>query len=156
MKYERLLLLIASAFIFTNVTSAQFIREIIPMHSNCSDVKNVLKVGTCRKDHEVYVFPDEFIQVGYSTEKCQTAYGEKWDIPTGTVISVVRIFRKVKLLNTLGIDTSKCEKVSVESDVPDLVIYSCKDIGVSVTAVNDIVGTLTYLPTPEDRCLICK
>lgn len=141
---------------FTIPVISQVKKEIIPMHSNCSDVKKILGVETCKKSHEVYRLADETVEIEYSTKNCQIAYGKRWNVSLGTVLSVIRVFKKTKVLKDFDINLNNCEKTKTNSDIPDEIIYSCKEYGVGLFAVNDVVHTVTYTPTLEDECLICK
>ena len=135
---------------------AQVKKEIIPMHSTCSDVKKILQVETCRDSYEFYRLSDESIEIEYSTEICQKAFKKKWNVPVGTVLSVTRIFKKSKQLSDFAVDTNKCEKTDTKSDIPNQIIYTCLEDGTSLWVIDGLVNTVIYTPTTKDKCLLCK
>ena len=146
------------AFWIWGVGSAkgQLEHTIVPMHSNCSDVEMIVGMPTCKTSHEVYDLKTEKIIVDFSTQRCQPAYKKVWDIPLGTVISVVRIPKRPFLLNQAGIDLKACELSKWMSDMPNSFTYACGNIGLSISVQNELVHQLIYYPTPSDSSLICK
>jgi len=136
--------------------NGQIERTIVPMHSTCSDVERIVGMPTCKTSHEVYDLKTEKIIIEFSTHRCQTAYKKVWDIPIGTVISVVRILKNPFLLNQAGIDLKGCELSKWMSDIPNSFTYACGNIGLSISVQNDLVHQLMYYPTPSDSTLICK
>lgn len=134
------------------------------MHSNCADVKRILGVETCKESYEVYRLADEKIEITYSKEKCHKAFGEKWNVPIGTVTSVIIHFNTLKVKRKLGdfdIDLKKCSKKDVTTDAFQETEYNCKESGTKISLVEDdteeIVTMVTYRPTTKDySCLLCK
>lgn len=131
------------------------------MHSNCADVKRILGVETCKESRETYNLLNEIVQVGYSTKDCETAYGKKWDVPIGTVTSVVISFKNLKKPSDFDIDLKKCKKTDDTSDAFKETLYKCEDYGTTLNVVEvdegEFVSTVIYRPTPKDySCLLCK
>ncbi len=158
-KYFLILYLIFLCFL--NSTFAQVRKDIIPMRSTCEDVKTIYKVETCKKSDEFYSLPNELVRIGYSNTECPLAYGKKWNIPLGTVISVEIVYKKLKKLSDFNLDTEKCDKTEVTSDALKEILYSCRDIGTKLNVVEDesnlFVSSVTYIPTLQDhQCLLCK
>ena len=153
-----ILALVLGTFCILGVSSAkgQIKHTIVPMHSTCSDVEMIVGLPTCKTSHEVYDLKTEKIIIEFSTQTCQTAYKKVWDIPIGTVISVVRILKKPFPLNQAGIDLKGCELSEWMSDIPNSFTYACGNIGLSISVQNDLVHQLIYYPTPSDSSLICK
>ncbi|MBK7934205.1 MAG: hypothetical protein KA956_11125 [Pyrinomonadaceae bacterium] len=134
----------------------QIQHTIVPMQSTCSDVEMIVGMPTCKTSHEVYDLKTEKIIVDFSTQRCQSAYKKLWDIPLGTVISVVRIPKKPFPLNQAGIDLKGCELSKWMSDIPNSFTYACGNIGLSISVQNDLIHQLIYYPIPSDSSLICK
>ena len=130
--------------------------NIHPMQSNCNDVSHLLDRPTCKTSHEVYVLKDETIYVDYSTELCQRAYGIEWDVPLGTVLSVIRIPKVPVLLSSLSIDLSGCDVSPAMTDVKDTLRYTCEAFGMSISAQKNYIYEIIYVPTSKDFDLQCK
>lgn len=126
------------------------------MRSTCEDVKKILGVETCKKSHEVYDLKTEKIIIDYSTENCQKAYLKKWNIPIGTVLSVIRIPKRPLLLKQLPVDLKFCEKSDLKSDLLNITDYYCENLGISISLYDGYVSQVTYTPTPRDLELLCK
>lgn len=141
----------SAIFVYGQVT-----KNIIPMHSNCEDVKKILGVETCRKNHEFYDLKSEKIEISYSTENCQKAYLKEWNIPIGTVLSVIKIFKKAVALEDMQIDLGVCEIDEDISDTPGLKKYYCEKIGTSFSVYDGYVSEIIYTSTPDDSNLLCS
>ena len=152
------LLIFAVLFILgtTIFSYGQVVKDIIPMHSTCDNVKKILGVETCKKSHEFYDLENESVSIGYSTEVCQKAYLKHWNISIGTVLSVIRFPKKPILLKDVPVDLNTCKISEGESDVPGTLTYSCEKVGTTISVFDGYVYQLMYTPIPEDSRLLCK
>lgn len=146
----RFLIVLIVYWAFVAPVNSQVPGDILPMHSSCNDVSRLLELVTCEKSHEVYDLKDEKIFVDYTTELCQRAYGIEWDVPRGTVLSVIRIPKISLLLSSLSIDLSKCDVSPGMTDVKNTITYSCEALGVSISARKNYIYQIMYVPTSED------
>jgi hypothetical protein len=144
-----ILVLLASSI----VGYGQIIKNIIPMRSTCEDVKRILKVDACKQQLEFYNLPNERVEISYSIEDCPKAYLKYWDVPKGTVLSVIRNPRKLILLNELSLDIKECEKFNFNNDLQQIGYY-CKETGTTYSFIDDYLSDVTYTPTAEDTRLL--
>lgn len=131
----------------------QIIKNIIPMRSTCDDVKKILKVEACKQDHEFYDLPNERIEISFSIEDCPKAYLKYWDVPKGTVLSVIKTPKNPIPLKELSLEVTKCEKFDYNNDKQEIGYY-CKEIGTTYNFSDGFLSYVTYTPTAEDSKLL--
>ena len=127
-------------------------RGLRPMHSNCDDVKRVLGVTTCKPPDGEYDMGTERVKIVFSSVKCDRAWQKNWNVPTGTVLSIERHFRKPIPLSEFDVDLSKFGRISTDSD---LLIYSGAEEGIEMWVVGNEIRDLYYEPIPSDKTLLC-
>jgi hypothetical protein len=124
---------------------AQGWRGIVPMKSNCEDVKKVLGVGTCAPlTGSVFESDDERVEITFTKQLCHWAYGKYWHVPVGTVLLIERRLKKRIPLAEFKVNENKCEKV--RTDWLDEVIYSCDEGSVEYDTINGKVAYIYYKP----------
>lgn len=128
-------------------------RGIVPMHSTCEDVKRILGIKTCEPTANTYDLGDERVEIEFSKQHCEKAYLKHWNVPPGTVVSILRRLKKRIPLKDFRPDVSKCKK-SVTDEV-NQVIYSCEEEGIDFWESNGMVSLIDYTPTPKDDYLLC-
>jgi hypothetical protein len=151
--FEATLLLI---LLFCGATSAQEergFRGIVPMHSTCEDVKRILGVKTCEPPDMTYDLENEWVKIEFTKQPCEKAYLKYWNVPPGTVVSILRRPKKKILLKEFRPDVSKCQKALVGDT--NQTIYSCEEDGIGFWENGGVVSLIDYTPTPKDHYLLC-
>lgn len=128
-------------------------RGIVPMHSTCEDVKRILGVKTCEPPDNTYDLGDERVKIEFTKQPCEKAYLKHWNVPPGTVVSILRMLKKPLRLKDFRPDVSKCKKSF--TDEVNQTIYSCDEEGIGIWETGGKVYDIDYTPTPEDAYLLC-
>lgn len=136
--------------------NAQGFKGIIPMRSTCEDVQRILNGKGCGQSEELIALPEEKIRIAYSTTECQQFYGNKWNIPIGTVVVIEREFKKSPSLEEIGITISKDEYTSRTNDVSGQIIYSKKNRELDIVVTYGYVNEIFYFPSINNETKICK
>jgi hypothetical protein len=128
-------------------------RGIVPLHSNCEDVKRILGVKKCEYPASTYELQDETVEISFKKYSCHEKWPfETWKVPVGTVESIrLKPKRPLQLSDYLASGTY----TKKEEDVVGLAWYSNSD-GVSVEAFNEKVLTVIYHPSLTDEHLRCS
>jgi hypothetical protein len=101
-----------------------------------------------------YDLKNERVNVGYSNGGCENSQAE-WNVPSGTVTSII-IYLQTKLtLSDLGIDLNRFEKF-INPHNPDSVYYNNNEQGISFgTKPTGEVVVIEYFPAAKDSHLRC-
>jgi hypothetical protein len=101
-----------------------------------------------------YDLKNERVNVGYSDSSCEKGQAE-WNVPSGTVTSII-IYPQTKLmLSYLLIDLNRFEKF-INPHNPDSVSYNNKEEGIGIgTKSNGEVVVIEYFPAARDSHLRC-
>jgi hypothetical protein len=140
-------------FLLPNICISQDWSRLRPLHSTCDDIKQVLKVATCKPSDNTYDLREERVRITFSNARCDNAWEKLWNVPPGTVLSVERSLKKPIPLKDFHIDENKYEKAF--TDFTDETILSSKDEGIEFSVINGKVKRITYTPTPKDDHLLC-
>jgi hypothetical protein len=148
-----LLILIASP----DISMGQGWHGVKPLRSTCEDVKRALGVDKCEYPKSVYRLKDETVTVGFIMCPCPIlCYHESsgWNVPIGTVGGITRDRRIPLPISDFDVDSGKWKKT--ETDFIGQVLYNNYDEGVSLSAVNGKVFTISYYaPLDKNKDLAC-
>jgi hypothetical protein len=139
-------------FIFSGCKGQDF-KGIVPMKSTCQDVKKLFPEADCTKIKNIFKTKEEEIEIKYTSQKCQRAFGQNWDVPIGTVIYIERhFFRHIKkyTLAGLGIVIDEKDYYKGYPDLENQVIYDRKNGGFGFSLTNGLVDGISYTVTEED------
>jgi len=151
--FVRLILLIVSLMISAGSVAAKPWRGIVPLHSNCEDVKRLLGYSSCKADS--YDLDAESVFILFSEKQCD-GYPIKWNVPIGTVLSI-DISPKVKPRLSDIIGDRNCFNQTRDQHLPNIVYYTNKEEGLTLLALpNGDVGGFFYGPTAKDLSLRCS
>ncbi len=142
-------LLLASA----STLEAQGWRGIVPLHSTRKDVERL--IGPPMVPNGItYDLKNERVNVGYSNGACENSQAE-WNVPSGTVTSII-VYPQTKLtLSDLSIDLNRFEKF-INPHNPDSVYYNNNEQGISFgTKPTGEVVLIEYFPAAKDSHLRC-
>lgn len=128
---------------------AQGWRGIVPLHSTCESVKDLLKVDRCTPG--TYLIGEDNISISFSDGSCETG----WKVSPGTVLSFYVHTRRKLRFSSQYPDSSKFVK-SPNSRSHDVVYYENQEDGVTVAVFKD--GTIAHTffgPSSKDLALKC-
>lgn len=134
-------------------SQAQGWRGIVPLHSTREDVERL--IGAPMMPNGItYDLKNERVNVGYSDGSCGKSQAE-WNVPSGTVTSII-IYPQAKLmLFDLSIDLNRFEKF-INPHNPDSVYYNNNEQGISFgTKSTGEVVVIEYFPAAKDSYLRC-
>lgn len=134
-------------------SQAQGWRGIVPLHSTREDVERL--IGAPMMPNGItYDLKNERVNVGYSDGSCGKSQAE-WNVPSGTVTSII-IYPQAKLmLSDLSIDLNRFEKF-INPHNPDSVYYNNNEQGISFgTKSTGEVVVIEYFPAAKDNYLRC-
>jgi len=139
----------------SSVSLAQGWRGIVPLHSTCEDVKQQLGVTKCDAD-STYNSEDETITVTFSEKPCHEKWPyETWNVPPGTVTSVIVNLKKQPPMVALNIDIEKYKKAVDEYSTGGYIYYS-EEEGTTITVDGEGKALeLHFLPAKRDNHLRC-
>jgi hypothetical protein len=155
MKWRVFILSPLLVIITTIVASAQGWRDIVPLRSNCEDVKRVLKVDRCIFPESEYDLPDFKVIVYFSQNQSCDADPRDWRVPPGTVTSIIISPTKKMRSAELGINLSKYKKLT-DTDIVGMERYESREEGVTVELFKGFVQNIFFYPTSKDERLRCK
>ena len=133
----------------TAAASAQGWRGIIPLRSDCSDVKRILGISVCQTGS--YDAGDATVTIIFSEGSCATG----WRVKNGTVLSIDVHTKSPLKYSDLHLDESKYKKTS-DTHLREVTYYDNEDEGVSIAVFSDgTVASLSYVPSLGDKALQC-
>ena len=125
-------------------------RGIVPLRSDCDDVKQKLGVTECRSG--AYDVSDATVSLVFSEGLCSSG----WNVPAGVVISVDVRPKVRQRFSDLKLDTKLYPKVS-DSKEPKLVRYVKNDQSLRITVDPEgFVTNYSYGPSTKDGALKCQ
>lgn len=129
--------------------SAQTWREIVPLRSNCEDLKRIMGISRCL--NTTYDFADAKVTIAFSDGTCATG----WNVKEGTVL-FIEVHPKAPLkLEDLDLDEALYQK-TVDSHLPEVTHYRNQDRGANIAVFSDgTVASLSYGPSTKDKALEC-
>jgi hypothetical protein len=131
-------------------------RGISLLKSTCEDVKHSLAVGKCDSPMTTYELLGEKVTIFFSQYQCPKACPagmRYWDVPSGTVTSIVRTLDNPLPLTGFNVDNGKWDKIL--TDFTNEVIYGNSAEGLMLSAVGDKVKIITYVPSAANERLLC-
>lgn len=135
-------------------------RGIQLLRSNCEDVKRSLGVDKCEYPQTTYHLNDETVTISFKSCACPiTCYNEGggWNVPKGTVETIVRQLHKQLPIANFEVNSSKWS--SLRTDFIGEIIYSNRDDGMTLSAIDGGVVTIKYYPSIDKfrdlRCPDC-
>lgn len=139
---------LCSLIIFQNIIiAAQEWRQIVPLVSNCEDVKRTLKIDQCKFPLTRHETSKYRLEVEFSEKDCNSKSDlndEHWNVPRGTVLSV-----SIGLIEGIALKDYESDFGSYEiKEIPDLagsLRYISKEKGVDLTVVNYAEEKVTNL-----------
>lgn len=131
--------------------SGQEWRGIQLLKSNCEDVKRALRVDKCEYPETTYHLTGETVAISFQNCSCPTVCIDEiggWNVPRGTVRSIVRNLHKPVPIADFNVNGAKW--ISIQTDFIGQIIYTNKDEGIRISAIDEGVVTITYYP-PVDK-----
>lgn len=132
----------------TILVNGQGYKGIIPLQSNCEDVKRILKVKECTYPRSEYEFENFQISVWFTKEKPNKDERICWDVPAGTVLSI-------SVSYDIPILLSKFEHPLkfVKGPINDIfmMLYKNEERALEAYIMDDSVKQVIYLPTEAKR-----
>lgn len=153
-KFNRnILLLIGTVFCSCIFVSAQGFKGIIPLESNCEDVKRILKVDKCTFPQSIYFLKDFWIRVNFVSIKSNKTDKICYKVPVGNVTSITVSYNKKILLSEFEYKLKYAEGPFGDIDTFG---YESSEKGVSVLVNEDMFGnkvisTASFIPTIEQH-----
>lgn len=146
---NRLFLAFSGLLLLAGNTYAQGWRGIVPLRSNCADVKRITGATICHST--TYDLSDVNVTILFSDGTCATG----WRVPTGTVLSI-QVYPKTRLkISDLRLDEKQYKKEQ-DSHLREVTYYNNEDEGVTIaTFSNGTIANLSYGPAKSDKGLEC-
>lgn len=144
MKILRLLLVLCFIELTVGDLLAKEWKGIKPLHSTREDVERVLQVKSSGKALDEFKVDDSLIQIRYSTKSCKDRSNggvEGWDVPSGTVVSILVIPQATILFPEL--EVSKSEFDIYPTDVVGVKVYKNNSSGFELE-VDEKTGKVQY------------
>jgi hypothetical protein len=125
-------------------------RGIVPLRSDCTDVKQKLGITECRSG--AYDVSDAQVSLVFSEGRCSSG----WNVPAGIVLSVDVRPKVRRRVSDLKLDMTSYQRV-VDPKNPKLVRYVKNDqsLRISVNA-KGFVTNYSYGPSTNDEALKCQ
>ncbi len=151
MKRTVLIPIVCAVFFLPLKVSGQQWRGLQLLKSTCEDVKRALGVDRCEYPDTTYRLIGENVAIRFQNCTCPTVcYSESggWNVPRGTVLSIVRHLHNPIPITDFDVNSGKW--TSIQTDFIGEIIYDNRDQGITVSAIDGGVVTITYLP-PTDK-----
>lgn len=134
---------------------AQGWRGIVPLHSTRQEVEALLGFKSSGEGYDQFKVSTDVVYIRYTSKRCEREEVGGWDVPIGTVSSIIVLPQSKVTFSSLGLDLNKFN-VS-RTDVKGLNIYTNKEDGFEVEMFEDedIVARFSYFPSAKDRRLQC-
>jgi len=131
-------------------------REITPLHSSAADVERILGTPSDSSNNwSIYQTKDEAISILYSNGlPCGAGANSDWQVAKGIVVSITVAPKKLILFSTLNLDESKFQKLTDSYHLKQIKYLNLND-GLSISVVNDEVGSFTYTGEVADERFRC-
>lgn len=113
-----------SVFPFTEVSGQEW-KKIVPLKTNCEDLKKILEVKECNYPVSNYKFEKFSININFSRKD------DGWNISSDTVIDATIILHELINLKDFEIDFTDYQ-IKPETDIPGL-IYRNNKKGIQFT-----------------------
>jgi hypothetical protein len=142
----KVLLWILVLFSCGKIVSAQGFRGIVPLKSDCADVKRILGVKKCTVPQSVFLLKDFWITVNFTTNNPLEKAKKCYKVPVGRVISFTVTYNK-----PFPIKDFEYELKYAKGPFGDVntIAYENKEKGVSVLTNLGRINTAIFVPTPE-------
>lgn len=132
-------------------------RGIVPLRSTRADVERLLgpPADPSKQHASFHDLEKEVVTVFYASgPPCGSDMVSGWRVPRGTVVRLI-VSPKINLQpSDLQADLSKYQK-TVDLKRADIITYSNKERGESITVSHDQVVSVEYFPTTKDSPLSC-
>jgi hypothetical protein len=143
--------LIASAILLlaaVRLCSAKEWRGLVPLHSTCEDVKQILNVTDCT---DWYDTDEGRVSIDFSAKPC----ADGWNVSAGTVLRI-SVYPKSKQLSEMSVDLAHFKKY-VSYDSANFTYYSNVKEGLTLEVGPDQkVLSIRYYAALKDEYLHCK
>ncbi|CAN5792560.1 hypothetical protein BH24ACI3_BH24ACI3_11240 [soil metagenome] len=143
----RIFLLIVMVYFFSESGNAQGFRGIVPLESNCGDIKRVFNVEKCSFPVSVFFLEELSIDVHFYSEKPEDRR-KCYRVPSGTVTALSITFNKKMPIKDFGYDLKFSEVIV--NDI-ETVVYENAALGVSAYVHDGLVTDAFFIPTVEQR-----
>jgi len=140
----------------TAPASARTWRGIEPLHSTRADVERLLGPPNVDKASHWpgYDFPEERAYITYSSGGCEEGLPGRWNVPKDTVIEIYLIPRRSPQVSEMLISGKEYRRIETVH-TPGNYYYVDAEEGVTFSASNDVVHTISYGPSSKDKQLSC-
>jgi hypothetical protein len=151
---------VALALAVPTIVFPQSWRRIVPLHTNRTQVENLLGSPTIVGSVPTYYFNDERVEIFYARYPCRDRLNVgMWNVPPGTVLSINVIPKDKVRLADMHLDLSKFRKQRIPFDFPYDYSHLVNDEeGLTLSLVSfgkDFVDSYSYGPKATDRPLRC-
>jgi hypothetical protein len=125
-------------------------RGIVPLHSSCEDVKQILGITECK--NRTYDVNDFKVSILFSDGSCTSG----WKVSAGTVITLDVHSKVPQQFSDLQLESSQYRKV-MSAHLPGLIRYENEERGESITVSSEgFVTEYFYGPSTKDMSLRCQ
>lgn len=154
------LLAFALALAVPTLVFPQSWHRIVPLHTDRTQVENLLGKPTIVGTVPTYYFNDERVEIFYVKYPCGHPLNlGKWNVPPSTVRSINVILKERVRLADMHLDLSKFRKERIPFDFPYDYSHLVNDEeGLTLSLVSfgkDFVDSYSYGPKASDRTLHC-
>jgi hypothetical protein len=139
--------------IFTSLVKAQGWRGLVPLKSTCEDTKRSLSITSCEPSHQTLMVDNESVEIAFTENICQKAFGRFWNVPVGSLMYVARRLKEPIPLSEVIPDVTRCEEG--RSDIVEQRLYTCNEEGLWLNVYDGMVREITYVPRLKDNYLQC-
>ena len=140
------LLLITQLFCISSF--AQGFKGIVPLKSNCEDVKAALNVKQCTFPQSVYRIEGFTVVVNFTEENPSAKDKFCYRVPAKTVSSLTVTYYKQIPLKDFEYKLKFVEELN--NDI-STVVYENSENGIGVFSHNGLISDVIYVPTPKDH-----
>jgi len=130
-------------------------RGITPLRSTCADVKHALNVSQCTIPTSEYSLAEFRVTIFFSDHDACSNDSKGWDVPKGTVTSIVVSPKKEATASDFGIDTSNFTKLKPGDVVGAEAFEDCGE-GVEIHLFKGMVDYIVFYPPKSDEVRRCR
>ena len=153
---RKLLLLLVVNFLlfcFCHNTSAQAWKKVVPLVSNCEQLKDILPIKDCNVLYSRLDTPEYDVTIFYSKRTCQE--GGQWNIPKGIVTDILFTLKPFMRLSAYD-GNLKDYVVKLEDDIADSKIYTNDKLGIQLSihidkTYGELIQDIYLYPSAENE-----
>jgi hypothetical protein len=130
-------------------------KGLSPISSSCSDAAKVFKNEVCGQKQSKHIVDGDNIIITYSKTRCETAWGKKWNVKSGVILSIERQLKKSIPIIDLQVNLLDLEKGDISSDINEIIYWDRKN-GIAYFTSSNLVSTIYYFPSEKMNKYQCN